>query len=226
MGKPAARVGDMHVCPMVTPGVPPVPHVGGPILPPGVPNVLIGGMPAAVIGAMATCTGPPDTVVLGSTGVLIGGRPAARMGDTCAHGGTIAVGCPNVLIGETMPGAPPVVAAMPPAVAPQQQPAPESTSTAQQQPAAQRSTAQSTQGAPSGTATRKPPSEQKTWVAFRMVDEAGKPVVGEKFRLKLPDGTLREGLTNMNGEVRVDGIDPGTCQLSFPDIDPDQWETR
>lgn len=100
MGKPAARVGDNHVCPFVTPGVPPIPHVGGPILPPGVPTVLIGGMPAATMGNMCVCTGPPDTIVLGSAGVFIGGKPAARMGDTCSHGGTIVVGCPTVLIGE------------------------------------------------------------------------------------------------------------------------------
>jgi uncharacterized Zn-binding protein involved in type VI secretion len=100
MGKPAARVGDMHVCPMVTPGVPPIPHVGGPVLPPGAPNVLIGGMPAATLGSMCTCTGPPDSIIMGSTGVMIGGKPAARMGDSTAHGGTIVVGCPTVLIGE------------------------------------------------------------------------------------------------------------------------------
>ncbi|MBS1614699.1 MAG: PAAR domain-containing protein [Bacteroidetes bacterium] len=100
MGKPAARIGDMHVCPMVTPGVPPIPHVGGPITGPGVPTVLIGGMPAATMGDMCTCVGPPDTIVLGSTGVFIGGKPAARMGDQCAHGGTIILGMPTVLIGE------------------------------------------------------------------------------------------------------------------------------
>ena len=98
MGKPAARVGDMHVCPMVNPG--PVPHVGGPILPPGVPNVLIGGMPAATLGNMCTCTGPPDSIVMGSSGVMIGGKPAARMGDSTAHGGSIVAGLPTVLIGE------------------------------------------------------------------------------------------------------------------------------
>ena len=97
--KPAARVGDMHVCPMVTPGVPPIPHVGGPILPPGGVTVLIGGMPAARLGDMATCVGPPDTIALGSMTVLIGGKPAARMGDMCGHGGSIVVGCPMVLIG-------------------------------------------------------------------------------------------------------------------------------
>jgi uncharacterized Zn-binding protein involved in type VI secretion len=99
MGKPAARVGDMHVCPMMTPGVPPIPHVGGPILPPGCPTVLIGGVPAARMGDMATCVGPPDSIILGSATVLIGGQPAARMGDQTAHGGVIVVGFPQVLIG-------------------------------------------------------------------------------------------------------------------------------
>lgn len=95
----AARVSDMHCCPVVTPGVPPVPHSGGPILPPGCPTVLIGGLPAARMGDMLTCVGPPDSIAKGSMTVLIGGMPAARMGDTCAHGGTIAVGFPMVLIG-------------------------------------------------------------------------------------------------------------------------------
>lgn len=96
MGNPAARITDMHVCPMVT-GV--VPHVGGPILPAGEPTVLIGGLPAARVGDMATCTGPPDSIVAGSGTVLIGGMPAARMGDSTAHGGTIVLGEPTVLIG-------------------------------------------------------------------------------------------------------------------------------
>jgi uncharacterized Zn-binding protein involved in type VI secretion len=100
MGKPAARVGDMHTCPMVTPGVPPVPHVGGPILPPGCPTVLIGGVPAARVGDMATCVGPPDAIAPpGSPTVLIGGMPAARMGDMTVHGGVVVVGVPTVLIG-------------------------------------------------------------------------------------------------------------------------------
>lgn len=97
--KPAARITDMHTCPMVTPGVPPIPHVGGPILPPGAPTVLIGGLPAAVVGGMCTCVGPPDTIVLGSMTVLISGQPAARMGDQTAHGGVIVMGLPTVLIG-------------------------------------------------------------------------------------------------------------------------------
>lgn len=87
----------MHVCPMVDPG--PKPHVGGPILPPGCVTVLIGGMPAARVGDMATCTGPPDTIAKGSATVLIGGMMAARIGDNTAHGGSIVVGCPTVMIG-------------------------------------------------------------------------------------------------------------------------------
>jgi uncharacterized Zn-binding protein involved in type VI secretion len=97
MGQPAARISDMHVCPMVTVLVP---HVGGPILPPGAPTVLIGGLPAARVGDMATCVGPPDVILPpGAPTVLIAGQPAARMGDMCAHGGAIVMGYPTVLIG-------------------------------------------------------------------------------------------------------------------------------
>lgn len=95
----AARLTDMHTCPMQTPGIPPIPHVGGPIIGPGVPTVLIGRMPAAVVGDNLVCVGPPDTIIKGSATVLIGGKPAARMGDATAHGGSIAIGNPTVLIG-------------------------------------------------------------------------------------------------------------------------------
>lgn len=97
MGKPAARLGDLHICPLVT-GL--VPHVGGPITSPGEPTVLIKGMPAARVGDLASCTGPPDTIAMGSATVLIGGAPAARLGDTTAHGGTIVLGEFTVLIGD------------------------------------------------------------------------------------------------------------------------------
>ena len=97
---PAARLTDMHTCPMQTMAGPvPVPHVGGPVVGPGVPTVLIGKMPAAVMGDSATCVGPPDTIVKGSATVMIGGKPAARMGDTTSHGGSIVVGLPTVMIG-------------------------------------------------------------------------------------------------------------------------------
>lgn len=92
----AARLTDMHTCPMVT-GV--VPHVGGPIAAPGVPMVLIGGLPAAVVGDMCVCVGPPDSIAMGSSTVMIGFRPAARQGDSTVHGGVIVAGCPTVIIG-------------------------------------------------------------------------------------------------------------------------------
>ncbi len=89
----------MHTCPMQTPGLPPIPHVGGPVTGPGTPTVLIGMLPAAVVGDMCVCVGPPDSIIKGSATVMIGGKPAARMGDSTAHGGTIVLGCPTVLIG-------------------------------------------------------------------------------------------------------------------------------
>ncbi|MCF6324580.1 MAG: PAAR domain-containing protein [Gammaproteobacteria bacterium] len=93
---PAARITDMHTCPMVT-GV--VPHVGGPVIGPGVPTVMIGKMPAAVVGDSCVCVGPPDTIAKGSATVMIGGKPAARLGDTTGHGGSVVLGCFTVMIG-------------------------------------------------------------------------------------------------------------------------------
>ena len=101
---PAARISDMHTCPMVTPGTPPIPHVGGPVSV-GCPTVLIGTMPAARQGDMAVCVGPPDTIALGSLTVMIGGMPAARMGDMTMHGGAVVVGFPTVIIGDQGMGA-------------------------------------------------------------------------------------------------------------------------
>ncbi|MFC5049177.1 PAAR domain-containing protein [Rubritalea spongiae] len=96
---PAATLTSMHVCPQVTPGIPPIPHVGGPVLGPGAPTVLICGMPAARVGDMALCVGPPDSIVTGSATVMIGGAPAAYLGSETEHGGTIVMGVPNVMIG-------------------------------------------------------------------------------------------------------------------------------
>ncbi len=107
--QPAARLGDMHVCPMFDG---PKPHVGGPIMPPCQPSVLIGSMPAAVLGDRCVCVGPPDVIVSGCMTVLIGGRPAARLGDPTAHGGLIVAGCPTVLI--TAAGAPVSMCLAPP----------------------------------------------------------------------------------------------------------------
>ena len=95
----AARVGDNHSCPLTNPPPGSTPHTGGPILPPGMPNVLIGGKPAATVGNMCTCAGPPDSILKGSSSVFIGNKPAARQGDSTAHGGSITSGCTTVIIG-------------------------------------------------------------------------------------------------------------------------------
>lgn len=94
----AARITDLHVCPMQTPGTPPIPHVGGPVNM-GSPNVMIGFLPAARVADMCVCVGPPDAIAMGSTSVFINFMLAARQGDSTVHGGTIAMGCPNVIIG-------------------------------------------------------------------------------------------------------------------------------
>lgn len=93
---PATRITDMHVCPMTTG---PVPHVGGPVVGPGAPTVLIGGLPASIMGDNCVCVGPPDTVAKGSATVMITNKPAVRMGDSTGHGGSIVLGLPTVMIG-------------------------------------------------------------------------------------------------------------------------------
>ena len=211
---PAARVTDMHTCPMVTPGVPPIPHVGGPITGPGVPNVLIGKMPAAVLGDMATCVGPPDAIVKGSSGVMIAGRPAARVGDTTAHGGQIVLGCMTVLIGESMPGAPAVVI-VPPLFAPASQPAGPAQGQQGQQPQQQQQ---------SGGGGAKEKEKPLHWAEFQLIGEDGKGVPLQRYVVTLPDGTVKEGVTGLNGQIRFEGLESGTCKISFPDLDQDAWE--
>jgi len=95
---PAARITDMHVCPLVTPAPVPVPHVGGPIMS-GAPTVITGFMPQARVSDICLCIGPPDLIAKGSMTVIVAGMPAARIGDLCAHGGSIVSGFPTVIIG-------------------------------------------------------------------------------------------------------------------------------
>ena len=95
---PAARMTDMHMCPMMTPGPVPIPHVGGPNMPMPA-TVLIGNLPAATLGQPSACAGPPDSIVKGSSSVLVGGKPLARMTDTTMHGGLLMLGFPTVLVG-------------------------------------------------------------------------------------------------------------------------------
>ena len=106
---PASRVTDMHICPMVTPGVPPIPHVGGPVLPPGGITVLIGMLPAARLGDMCVCVGPPDVIVMGSMTVITMNQPQARIMDPTAHGGMLMLGEMTVIVGDAGLPPPPMI---------------------------------------------------------------------------------------------------------------------
>ncbi len=235
MGKPAARITDMHVCPMVTPAVPPIPHVGGPIIGPGVPNVLIGGMPAAVMGDMCVCVGPPDVIVLGSVGVMIGGKPAARMGDTCAHGGAIVAGCPTVLIGEISPA---VVAPEAPSnnMADAMGLNPDDVITPQNgvvinelaMGATKLSAAFATQvsrisalikGAENGEETVHKHNEEECKVQYKVVDKENNPAKDVNYEIRTNDGQQFSGKTDQSGMTKqISGYTEGMCSISFPDL--------
>ncbi len=228
MGKPAARVGDMHTCPMVTPGVPPIPHVGGPISGPGSPNVLIGGMPAAVMGDMGVCVGPPDTVVLGSTGVLIGGKPAARMGDTCAHGGAIVAGCPTVRIGESSAGGG-GMAAMPVTIllkVMKSMPA-ETRNLFNTQAAFKKAALSGSKYVyPNRNALLDEPKEIKTdSIKYILKDQNGNLMPDIEYSLQLPDGRIIKGKSDKNGVIEQTGFKPGVCKLTLKGLDGSEWET-
>lgn len=217
MGKPAARLTDMHVCPMITPGVPPIPHVGGPITGPGCPTVLIGSMPAAVMGDMLVCVGPPDTIILGSVGVLIGGKPAARMGDQCAHGGTIILGLPTVLIGEVgggggggggaggassgvMGGAANSLAAIKnPAVVVEIL-----------------NNAALSEAAAAGDGLAPKATPENLTAQFTLIDDAEKPMTGVEYEIETDDGTIHSGKTDGSGKTAViSGVTSAQCSLRF-----------
>ena len=210
MSKPAARLTDMHVCPMVS-GT--VPHTGGPILSPGHPQTLIAGLPAARVTDLAFCVGPPDTIILGSFTVLINGLAAARMGDSCAHGGTIVGGCPTVLIGDQGSGAASPQAAVMSAARAAAKPFTRTNCAAKAALAAHQGSPLFAQGDPN----------KKSWIEVSLVDEEGQPVPYERYRVVTPDGTVREGFLDPKGLARVDGIDPGTCQITFPELDAEAW---
>ena len=223
----------MHMCPMVTPGVPPIPHVGGPILPPGQPTVLIAGMPASVVGDMCVCVGPPDAIAMGSTGVTIGGRPAARMGDPTVHGGMIAVGCPTVLIGETggggggggggsssSSGDATVDAEASATVA-------GAVLQAANVAAAQNIAAQEMVSAltdtvlPSSSPTNDP--TRRSWVEIELIGDDDAPVRYARYRITTATGEVREGWTDESGRARVDGLPDGDYTLALLELDADNW---
>jgi|GEM_PF-472741 len=218
MFSPAARLTDMHACPMQTPAVVPIPHVGGPIVMQGASTVFIGGLPAARIGDLCICVGPPAPIVLGSFTVLIEGSPAARVGDMTGHGGAILPpGCPTVLIGDLGGGA--------------GSPAAATMSNARATGAAFVSTSCATEAVVAAAALDSPLRLQgdptkKSFVEIELFDQKNRPVAHQRFRVVPPGNNVRpvEGFLDEKGFARVSGIDPGVCRITFPDLDASSWK--
>jgi uncharacterized Zn-binding protein involved in type VI secretion len=162
---------------------------------PGVPSVLIEGMPASVVGDVCLCIGPPSAVMKGSTGVLIAGRAAARVGDPTMHGGNILPpGALTVIIGESGSG---------------------------------NSKPSSAVAAAGGKDDGSTLDEAKaTWIEIQMNDKGGFGVANTKFQLETPDGKIIHGVTDGNGLGRVEGIQPGNHNITFPDLPPDGWKKK
>ncbi|WP_205529411.1 PAAR domain-containing protein [Taibaiella koreensis] len=205
MGKPAARITDMHVCPMVT-GI--VPHVGGPVTGPGVPTVLIGGQPAAVMGDMCTCTGPLDMIALGSAGVLIGGKPAARMGDMTAHGGSIVLGLPTVLIGEAGSGG---GGGSTGSGAAGGQGGGNATTTSNALNSRNLKDA-----AEKGSDLAARNSKEDIQVKYTLIDEADQGIAGAKYEIRTADGAVHNGKTDSSGVTQtLSGYSSAECSITF-----------
>lgn len=190
-----------------------MPHIGGPILPPGDPTTLIEGKPAATVGDLCVCSGPPDTIVLGSFTVLIAGRPAARVGDSTVHGGTITLGATAVLIGDQGGGAgSPMAATMAAAKA--------SGAALVAQGCNSYGPEEGGQDGGREDATVPP----TTWIDVELVDEHDQPVPYRRYRVTASDGRVFEGYVGPAGIARVTGVSPGECKVDFPDLDASAWE--
>ncbi len=189
----AARIGDQT-------------SHGGSIIGPGVPMVLIGGKPAAVLGDMQVCPLVSGTVPHASTPflppgspmVLIGGKPALTQGNATPPpcGATILMGCPTVIIGTNPPVVAPLVAKM---------------ATGVQNGHDNRNTDSQKQ------------EEKKGWLELELKDNTGEPVGNEKYRVQTSDGEVKEGFTDGNGFARIDNIAPGSCKVGFPNLDETTW---
>lgn len=208
MGQPAARVGDMHICPMWDG---PKPHVGGPVLPQGVPNVLIQGLPAATAGSMCTCAGAPDVIAMGSATVLIGGMPAARMGDMTAHGGSIILGCFTVLIGDGGGGGAGGGGAMgaggPGGMGDQ---------IGVMQAKKMVNSQALKQAAENGEHTAEKTNNEDFSAKFTLVDETERPLKDVKYEIRTSDGKVHEGRTNASGATQeISGYTKADCSVKF-----------
>jgi uncharacterized Zn-binding protein involved in type VI secretion len=210
---PVARISDFHVCPMQTPAIVPIPHVGGPILTPGVPTVMAGGVPIVAVGDMAICVGGgfPDPFIVGSFTVLAMGRPIVRISDTMAHGGAVLIGLPTVMIGDSGGGGSPQAATM----------------SAAKAGGSAFTRAECNQGAAAAVVRQAPPPSPatgKAWVEVEVVDSDGKPLPYQKVRVTDGGGTARIAYSDAKGIARVDGMAKGQCKITLADLDKSSWE--
>jgi uncharacterized Zn-binding protein involved in type VI secretion len=197
----AARIGDNHTCPMYDGKSP---HVGGPVSV-GAPNVIIGGQPAARIGDMLICCGPPDVVAAGEPTVQIAGKPAARLGDRTAHGGVIVVGCPTVLIGSVAGGGCLCEAAQKgtPFVD-MGRPAPSSEDASESESGL----------APPPTANAAPHQEAENWIALQYYYSDGTGVGGAQYQVK--DNKTQTVVAQ--GKLDANGYAKPTLPASITDV--------
>jgi uncharacterized Zn-binding protein involved in type VI secretion len=227
MSSPIVRLTDMHVCPMQTPAVVPIPHVGGPVSGPGAMTVLAGGLPVCVVGDFLDCVGPPDVAAMGSTTVLAMGRPVVRVLDPTAHGGVYLVGLPTVLVGDasspgqqsSTPGA--GASSMSTSEGPSSAPEPTSSTTA--------STSSSADSAPQSSATATAvsapwPITGKAWIEVEVIDLNGAPLPYRHVTVTDAGGTERTTFSDAKGMIRIDGITPGDCKITLPDLDQSSWK--
>lgn len=210
MFAPIARVGDFHLCPMQTPAVVPIPHVGGPVLPPGAVTVLAGGMPVATMGTMAICVGPPDILTLGSMAVFAMGQPVVRVGDVTAHGGSVMVGLPTVMVGDSGGAGSSQAATMSAAKA-------GGSAFVRSECNAKAADAVARQAPPP------PPDTGTSWVEVDVKDASGDPLPYQKVQITDAEGTVRTAYSDANGLVRVNGMAKGACKITLPDLDQSSW---
>ncbi len=213
MFAPLARICDIHMCMMQTPAVVPIPHVGGPIVTPGVATVMAGGIPIVAVGDCAICLGGgfPDPFIIGSFTVLATGRPIVRISDMMAHGGNVLVGFPTVWVGDSGGGGSPQAATM----------------SAAKAGGSAFTRAQCNPKAAAAVARRIPPPTPATgtaWVEVEVVDNDGKPLPYQKVRVIDGGGTPRIAFSDSKGIARVDGMAKGECKITLADLDKSSWE--
>lgn len=205
MFSPIARVNDFHLCPMQTPAVVPIPHVGGPVVGPGAVTVWAGGMPVSVVGDIAICVGPPDVMATGAPTVFAEGRPVVRITDTSAHGGMVIVGLPTVMVGDSGGAGTSQAGTM---------------SAAKAGGSAFVRSECNADAAKAAAAAAAPPSPSGTaWVEVEFVDPAGKPVPFQRVRVTDAAGVARLGFSDKDGLVRIAGMAKGACTITAPDLD-------